>query len=104
MNTYRRLFAYASPYWKRGIVLFLIITVFASLNGVSLTLIPPFLKILLGGDEVAVTEPNPDVSVGRVCRFRRPSQGSRLACSIAGSRSCIGAVRGIGWNVSARCW
>lgn len=33
------------------ILLFVIITIFASLSGVSLTLIPPFLRILIAGDE-----------------------------------------------------
>jgi subfamily B ATP-binding cassette protein MsbA len=47
MNTYARLLRYVAPYWKRVILLLVTITVFAALSGVSLTLIPPFLKILL---------------------------------------------------------
>jgi subfamily B ATP-binding cassette protein MsbA len=47
METYTRLLRYVAPYWKRLILLLITITVFAALSGVSLTLIPPFLKILL---------------------------------------------------------
>lgn len=50
MNTYARLLRYVTPYWKRVILLLVTITVFAALSGVSLTLIPPFLKILLYDD------------------------------------------------------
>ncbi len=46
MNTYRRLIGYVAPYWRRVVVLMVIITAFASLSGVSLTLIPPFLRIV----------------------------------------------------------
>lgn len=49
MNAYTRLLRYALPYWKRVILLGVTIVVFATLSGVSLTLIPPFLKILLYG-------------------------------------------------------
>jgi subfamily B ATP-binding cassette protein MsbA len=57
MNTYARLLKYVTPYWKRVILLLLTITVFATLSGVSLTLIPPFLKILLYDDApVALVE------------------------------------------------
>lgn len=47
MNTYARLLKYVLPYWKRVILLFFTITAFASLSGVSLTLILPFLNVLL---------------------------------------------------------
>jgi subfamily B ATP-binding cassette protein MsbA len=47
MNTYARLLRYVAPYWKRVVLLLVTITVFAALSGVSLTLITPFLKILL---------------------------------------------------------
>jgi subfamily B ATP-binding cassette protein MsbA len=54
MKTYARILRYVVPYWKRVILLLVTITVFASLSGVSLTLIPAFLKILLyPGDRVA---------------------------------------------------
>jgi subfamily B ATP-binding cassette protein MsbA len=56
MNTYARLLKYVVPYWRRGILLFLTITVFAALSGVSLTLIPPFLKILLYDDAPAIVQ------------------------------------------------
>ncbi len=37
------------PYWRKGIVLIVAITLFASLSGISLTLIPHFLKIVIYG-------------------------------------------------------
>ncbi len=49
MDVYKRLLKYVLPYWRKGIVLFIAITIFASLSGVSLTLIPPFLKIVIYG-------------------------------------------------------
>jgi len=56
MNTYARLLKYVAPYWKRVILLLFTITVFAALSSVSLTLIPPFLKILLYDDQPAVEQ------------------------------------------------
>ncbi len=53
MNTYTRLLRYVLPYWKRVILLFVTITIFATLSGVSLTMIPPFLKILLYDEDPA---------------------------------------------------
>ncbi len=50
MNTYRRLLGYVRPYWPRMLALSLTITLFASLSGVSLTLIPPFLRVILERD------------------------------------------------------
>jgi len=47
MNVYRRLLDYCRPYWKRMLVLSVVIALFASLSGVSLTLIPPFLRVIL---------------------------------------------------------
>ena len=47
-NTYLRLLRYLAPYWRKVILLFVCTTIFASLSGVSLTLIPPFLHILFG--------------------------------------------------------
>ncbi|NIM19434.1 MAG: ATP-binding cassette domain-containing protein [Candidatus Latescibacteria bacterium] len=46
---YSRLLKYVLPYWRKGIVLLVTITIFATLSGVSLTLIPPFLKIVIYG-------------------------------------------------------
>ncbi len=57
MNTYKRLLRYVLPYWRRVIVLLVVITIFAGLSGVSLTLIPPFLKILLASDADRVELP-----------------------------------------------
>jgi len=51
MNSYLRLLKYVLPYWRRLLLLFLTVILFASLSGVSLTLIHPFLKIVLYGDE-----------------------------------------------------
>jgi ATP-binding cassette, subfamily B, bacterial MsbA len=47
MNTYKRLLDYVRPYWKRLAILSLTVTLFASLSGISLTLIPPFLRVIL---------------------------------------------------------
>ena len=56
-NTYLRLLRYLFPFWKKVVLLFICTTIFASLSGVSLTLIPPFLHILFGepSEEVAET-------------------------------------------------
>ncbi|MGD8414790.1 MAG: ABC transporter ATP-binding protein [Candidatus Latescibacterota bacterium] len=59
MSTYSRLLRYVAPYWKRVILLFLTITVFAALSSVSLTLIPPFLKILLYDEPPALEMAQP---------------------------------------------
>lgn len=59
-HLYLRLLGYLRPHWKRLVLLFVCTTVFASLSGVSLTLIPPFLNILFG-TEPAVERTSPDV-------------------------------------------
>jgi subfamily B ATP-binding cassette protein MsbA len=51
MNSYLRLLKYVLPYWRRLLLLFVTVIFFASLSGVSLTLIHPFLKIVLYGDQ-----------------------------------------------------
>ena len=51
METYSRLLKYVLPYWRKVILLFVTVTLFASLSGVSLTLIHPFLRIVLYGDD-----------------------------------------------------
>jgi subfamily B ATP-binding cassette protein MsbA len=57
MRTYRRLLAYVRPYWPRMLLLSVTIALFASLSGVSLTLIPPFLRVILERDApTAATE------------------------------------------------
>lgn len=53
MRTYRRLLAYVRPYWPRMLLLSVTIALFASLSGVSLTLIPPFLRVILERDAPA---------------------------------------------------
>jgi len=54
-TTYVRLLGYLRPFWKRVIVLLICTTIFASLSGISLTLIPPFLHIVFGSaPEIAV--------------------------------------------------
>ena len=60
MGIYARLLRYVLPYWRRVLLLFAVIMVFASLSGVSLTLIPPFLKILLQVEEPAAVEAPPE--------------------------------------------
>ena len=57
-HLYMRLLGYLRPHWKRLVLLFVCTTVFASLSGVSLTLIPPFLNILFG-TEPAVEQAEP---------------------------------------------
>jgi subfamily B ATP-binding cassette protein MsbA len=52
MNAYRRLLDYMRPYWKRMTFLTVVIALFASLSGVSLTLIPPFLRVILDREPV----------------------------------------------------
>jgi subfamily B ATP-binding cassette protein MsbA len=75
MGTYARLLRYVLPYWKRVVLLFVTIIVFATLSGVSLTLIPPFLKILLYGERPAATaQETPAVE--------KPGQGIPLPASI----------------------
>ena len=66
METYSRLLKYVLPYWRKVILLFVTVTVFASLSGVSLTLIHPFLRIVLYGDDglsVEQTVASPDGAV-----------------------------------------
>jgi subfamily B ATP-binding cassette protein MsbA len=58
MKTYRRLLAYVRPYWPRMLVLSLTIALFASLSGVSLTLIPPFLRVILERDVPTAAAPD----------------------------------------------
>ena len=55
-NTYLRLLRYLAPHWRNVVLLFICTTIFASLSGVSLTLIPPFLHILFGepSEQVAI--------------------------------------------------
>jgi subfamily B ATP-binding cassette protein MsbA len=56
MNAYRRLLDYVRPYWKRMTALGLVIVLFASLSGVSLTLIPPFLRVILDREPPAAVD------------------------------------------------
>lgn len=81
---YIRMLRYLSPSWKRLILLFLTTTVFASLSGVSLTLIPPFLHILFGGGQVETVQseqphergvPLPDNVQGGVEKVIRLAKG-----------------------------
>ncbi|MCK4349954.1 MAG: ABC transporter ATP-binding protein [Candidatus Krumholzibacteria bacterium] len=51
---YIRLLGYLKPFWRKVIILFVCTTIFASLSGISLTLIPPFLHILFGEAEQQV--------------------------------------------------
>jgi len=51
MDSYLRLLKYVLPHWRRLLLLFVTVILFASLSGVSLTLIQPFLKIVLYGDK-----------------------------------------------------
>lgn len=69
-KTYARLLAYLKPFWKRVVVLFVCTTIFASLSGISLTLIPPFLHILFG------TQPETAVAQQQVEEQRPPMPGA----------------------------
>jgi subfamily B ATP-binding cassette protein MsbA len=53
---YARLLGYLRPWWKRVLILFICTTIFASLSGISLTLIPPFLNIVFSSDPAPVEE------------------------------------------------
>ncbi len=53
---YTRLLGYLRPWWKRVVILFICTTIFASLSGVSLTLIPPFLNIVFSTEPAPVEE------------------------------------------------
>ena len=53
---YVRLLGYLRPWWKRVVILFICTTIFASLSGISLTLIPPFLNIVFSTEPVPVEE------------------------------------------------
>ncbi len=55
-RTYMRLLGYLMPWWKKVVILFICTTVFATLSGVSLTLIPPFLNIVFSTDPAPVEE------------------------------------------------
>ena len=55
-NTYLRLLRYLAPYWKKVVLLFVCTTIFASLSGISLTLIPPFLHILFGDPSETIVQ------------------------------------------------
>ncbi len=50
MKTYLHLLKYVLPHWRKVVVLMVTVVLFASLSGVSLTLIHPFIKIVLYGD------------------------------------------------------
>ncbi|MBN1884602.1 MAG: ABC transporter ATP-binding protein [Candidatus Krumholzibacteriota bacterium] len=66
---YIKLLRYLGPHWKRLVVLFVCTTVFASLSGVSLTLIPPFLNILFGTEpaiEQTTGEPGAEKAADRL--------------------------------------
>jgi subfamily B ATP-binding cassette protein MsbA len=56
MRTYFRLLEYVLPYWRKVILLFVAVTVFASLSGLSLGLIHPFLRIVLYEGKAATGE------------------------------------------------
>lgn len=66
MHTYFRLLRYVFPYWRQVILLFVTVTLFAALSGVSLTLIHPFLRIILyegqPPTEAVVEAPQPATS------------------------------------------
>jgi subfamily B ATP-binding cassette protein MsbA len=68
MNTYFRLLEYVLPYWRKVILLFITVTIFASLSGFSLTLIHPFLRIVLyegkaSQEAIGATEETPRTGV-----------------------------------------
>jgi len=82
MDTYRRLLHYVFPYWKRIVVLFGIIVVFASLSGVSLTLIPPFMRIVFDSPSRSQSAVGPEeATVRRDSAALQPTPASDRAPS-----------------------
>jgi subfamily B ATP-binding cassette protein MsbA len=57
MSTYLRLLGYVLPYWRKVILLLVTVTLFASLSGLSLALIHPFVRIVLYDGSVRSAEP-----------------------------------------------
>jgi len=55
-RTYARLLGYLVPFWHRMALLIVASAVFASLNGISIALIPPFLHIVFDQRAAAVPE------------------------------------------------
>jgi len=55
-RVYFRLLKYLLPLWKRVVFLLICTAIFASLSGISLTLIPPFLHILFGEQNTQVVQ------------------------------------------------
>jgi len=82
MNAYNRLLKYVLPYWKRVLLLVVTIAIFASLSGVSLTLIQPFVKILIYDEtpRPAAATPSPGVEAPA------PPQGIPLPASVERAR------------------
>jgi len=54
IDAYTRLMIYVRPFWRRMTLLSVVIALFASLSGISLTLIPPFLRVILNKQPVEV--------------------------------------------------
>jgi subfamily B ATP-binding cassette protein MsbA len=66
MSTYLRLLRYVTPHWRKVLLLFVTVTIFASLSGMSLTLIHPFLRIILYDDgRPAVTAAEPQAQADK---------------------------------------
>ena len=64
MSAYLRLLKYVMPFWRKMAVLFVVVTIFASLSGVSLALVHPFLKIVLYDKPVGVGTDDGDKADG----------------------------------------
>ncbi|MCZ6767372.1 MAG: ABC transporter transmembrane domain-containing protein, partial [bacterium] len=54
MSAYLRLLKYVLPFWRKMAILFVVVTIFASLSGLSLAMVHPFLKIVLYDKPVEV--------------------------------------------------
>jgi subfamily B ATP-binding cassette protein MsbA len=85
VGIYTRLFKYLLPYWQRGIVLLLVILLFATLSGASLTLIPPFLKIVIYGK----SQPEQVVEPGSGERVESGTEGIPLPAAVARLKSDV---------------
>lgn len=84
------------PYWRKGIVLIVAITLFASLSGISLTLIPHFLKIVIYGKS-----PEVQVDSGRRVEAENGSVRSGSAQGIPLPRGIERAKDGISARFNA---
>jgi subfamily B ATP-binding cassette protein MsbA len=78
MKTYLHLLKYVLPHWRKVLLLLVTVVLFASLSGVSLTLIHPFLKIVLYGEGGISGSPATEAARGTVQGIPLPRFVERL--------------------------